>query len=227
MQTELIDAMARMRNQQRQMHIRRVMWLDMEERIRHVYDSAKKTLNTINSPVSLYLSVNPTNSAVFKEKPIPSRVLITNTIYLVAGSIHYPVTKTFGEKAPEHVFDSGAQLWFSQSPAGGVNVFMSPFHSALHAVEEKELWVASYEEPVQLTERKLRKHFRVFARYLAETNMAAPPSLMGYLFRLKMMMVDRRNRSELLRTTAKLIANFVIPIVAIVVGAAVTIATAK
>jgi hypothetical protein len=227
MQRELIGAIARIRSQQRRMHIRRVMWLDLEERVRQVHDSVDKTLSAIDAPVRIYLSVNPTNLEVCKGRPAPSRVLITNTIYLVASSIHYPVTKIFGGNAPEHVFDSGAQLWFSQSPSGGVTVFMSPFHSALHKVKEKELWVASYEEPAQLTERKLRKHLLVFARYLTETNMAAPPSFIGYLFRLRMMLVDGRNRSELLRFTAKLFASFVIPIVAIVVGAAVTLATAK
>jgi hypothetical protein len=227
MQREIINAMARIRGQQRRMHIRRVMWLDMEERIRQVFDSAHQTMGKIDSPIRLHLSVNPTNWEVFKGGPVPSRVFITNTIYLVASSIHYPVTKTFGEKAPEHVFDSGAQLWFSQSPSGGVNVFMSPFCSALHTIKEKELWVASYDEPAQLTERKLRRHLSVFARYLTETNMAAPPSLIGYLFRLRIMLADGRNRSELLKFTAQLLVGFVIPIAAIIIGAAVTIATAK
>jgi hypothetical protein len=227
MQKEIINAMVIIKDQQRRMYIRRVMWLDMEERIRQVFDSAQQTMCKIDPPIGFYLLVNPTNGEVFKGRLAPSRVLITNTICLVASSIRYPLTKTFGGKAPENVFDTGAQLWFSQSPYGGVNVFMSPFSSPLHTFKEKELWVASYDEPAQLTERKLRRHLSVFARYLTVTNMAAPPSIVGYLFRLRMNFADGRNRSDLLKFTYQLFTEFIIPVVAIIIGAAVTIATAK
>ena len=209
------------------MYIRRVMWIDMEDRIRQVVESAQRVLAIVDSPVEFHLWVNPSIFDLINGVHALSRAHTTNTIYLIAGPIHHNVTKTFGERAPEQVCDSGAQMWFSQSPSGGVNVFMSPFRSALHSMKERELWVASYEEPVQLTVRKLNKHFETFARYLAETNMAARPSLTGYVFRLKLMMVDGRNRSELLRLIAKLCTDFLIPVAAIAIGAAVTIATAK
>lgn len=227
MQKEINNAITKINNQQRRMYIRRVMWLDMEDRIRKVYASANQKLIINKSPITIYLITNASNQELFAGKRIPSRVEITNTISIFVSSIHYPIIKTFGEKAPEHVFDSGAALWFSQSPSGGVSVFMSPFSSALHKTKEKELLIKSYDEPNQLTEEKLKNHLCVFFRYLTETNMAAPPSIIGYLFRQRIVMADQRNRSELFKLIAQLLSDFLIPIVAIIIGAAVTIATAK
>ena len=179
-----IDALAKEFDRNRRDNfVRRVMWLDFEERVRGNLYSATNS-SAAQTFGGLYLRSSFEMNEFKLKQYSATRTNTTNAIYLFTGNLAPTLLKTYGKNAPEWVADHKAQLWFTQGASGGVSVFMAPYVSELHNFKREQIWLAHYESPHQVQAKHIRKHARQFLRYCVDTSYQSPHSL-GKALRLR------------------------------------------
>lgn len=160
--------------------VKRAMWLDLEERVRATF-APILAAPAANSFGGFFLR----NALELNEAKLidysTTRMNITNSIYLFTGSSGPDVLKTFGKDSFTWVSENGATLWFTQSAAGGVCVFVSPYKSELHYFKRPQLWLAYYGSPHQVSVARIKRHGSQFLRYCVLTSYTSPPSLVSAL----------------------------------------------
>lgn len=180
-----VDALAKEFDNTRRGHfVRRVMWLDLEDRIRTVLEPVTRS-SAAQSFGGLYLKSSfEMNEDKLKNYTV-TRTNTTNAIYLFTGNQAPVLLKIYGKSAPEWISDKNAQLWFSQSASGGVSVFMAPYVSELHKFKRDQIWLAHYESPHQVDAKSIAKHAKTFLRYCVDTSYQSPNSF-GKALRLRL-----------------------------------------
>lgn len=171
-----VDMLAEEFENTRRIHfVRRVMWLDLEERVRLVLDPVTRS-KAAQSFGGLYVKSSfEMNNSKLKKFEV-TRTDTTNAIYLFTGNLFPVLLKTYGKDAPKWVSDHNAQLWFSQSASGGVSVFMAPYISELHKFKRDQIWLAHYESPHKVDAASIEKHATTFLRYCVDTSYQSPHS---------------------------------------------------
>ena len=92
------------------------------------------------------------------------------------------------------ITESGAVLWFSQSPTGGITAFMSPYKSPISSMNEKEIIVGFYSDPSQISERKVRVIFAQYFKYMSITSAIHQHTIWDYIWRLWLIFFDVRTK---------------------------------
>ena len=171
-----VDALAsEFDNNRRSNFVRRVMWLDFEERVLNSLDPIARS-SAAASFDGLYLQSSFEMNSLKLQDFSVTCTNVTNAIYLFTGNLAPILLKTYGKDAPQWVSDHKAQLWFTQSPSGGVSVFMAPYVSELHKFKRDQIWLAHYDSPHKVGEDLIRKHARQFLRYCVDTSYLSPHS---------------------------------------------------
>ncbi|MPQ67801.1 MULTISPECIES: hypothetical protein [unclassified Pseudomonas] len=171
--------------------VRRVMWIDMEERIRRIFRDVEGSPYA-NEFGALFILNGIHEDA--KEFYITQRL---NQIQIGCGTrfLGLNAIDIEDEKPKKKVrFEKGAALWFSQSPTGGVTVFMSPYSSDVVTMTEDNIIIGMYKEPSRLTEREIYKIFSKFFKYLSITSALHPHTSLDYVWRLWLIYFDARSK---------------------------------
>ena len=163
--------------------VRRVMWLDLEERVRSSIEPVARS-TAAQSFGGLYVKSSFEMNEFDLRNFSVTRVTTTNAIYLFTGNLAPTLLKTYGKDAPQWVSDHKAQLWFTQSASGGVSVFMAPYVSDLHKFKRDQIWVAHYASPHQVGVGQIEKHAKQFLRHCVDTSYHSPHSF-GKALRLR------------------------------------------
>lgn len=186
-----------------QVFVRRVMWADMEARIRALFQEIETSpqANWVGG-IRIHSGLHP-NAKKFHVTDRLNQLQVTcmNRPLGIRGikafeemrQIDGVEQKVKGVKRITH-FESDACMWFSQSPSGGVTVFMSPYKSDLVTMNEKEIIIGTYKDPSRLTEQKIRALFSTFFKYRKISSALHNHTVLDYIWRLRLMYFDVRNR---------------------------------
>ncbi|SFO21257.1 hypothetical protein SAMN05444065_109241 [Pseudomonas syringae] len=149
--------------------IRRVMWTDMEVRIREMFKDIE------NSPQADWYGGMKVHSGLHPEAneiPVNNRLnhlqvtCMTRLLGLSSVKEVDEVKDCEGVEQKVRVtkrtthLESDSAMWFTQTPTGGVTVFMAPYRSDLVSMNEREIIIGMFKDPVQLTEGRLRVSVR-------------------------------------------------------------------
>lgn len=196
MATALGLAAEKLRKAQRLGYIRRVMWLNFEDRLRAVFAEIDSKGNDASELGNFYLSFSKNSFPAYS----PSYVYRFNSLnhaQIAVGWRRLGVWHSLGEGAllePKAVMESGATISFSQDITGKVMVLLYPYKSDLAKVNEDNFILLFGADPNDLTEQKLRRLLNTFLRYCAATSMVSAGSYGDYIFRLWLELRDIRNR---------------------------------
>ncbi|MDF5891928.1 hypothetical protein P4A93_09840 [Pseudomonas syringae pv. syringae] len=172
---------------------RRALWPAMVERIEKVFSPIK------TSPLAEHfgsLHLHPVVPEALKKLPNEG---ILNQLQLSCCSRHLGLTgierkveERKGKAKP--LFEDGAALWVNQAPSGAVTVFIAPYTSDVLAMNEENIILGMYRTPEKLTERRIKRIFSTFFRYLSVTSAHHQQSITDYAWRLMLIYKDVRTR---------------------------------
>lgn len=183
--------------------VRRVMWSDMEERVRALFKSIE------NSPQADWYGGIRVSSGLHRDageiyinyrlnqlqitcmtKPLGlSSIEDCEEIREVDG-----VEKKVKVVKRKVYVENGATMWFSQSPSGGVTAFMAPCKSDLVSMNEKEIVLGVYKDPSCLSDKKIIDLSAKFFRYASISSALHNHTALDYFWRLGLLYLDVRNR---------------------------------
>lgn len=171
--------------------VRRVMWIDMDGRIKSIFSEIEKS-DLASRYGDLFLHEGLHFHA--KKFHVTERL---NQIQISCG-IRFLGLKGVdvdGNQPKKKIrMEKNAALWFTQSPSGGVTVFMAPYKSDLVSMNEENIIIGHYKDPSNLTDRKVRYLFSIFFRYLSITSAIHHQTPKDYIWRLWLIFLDIRTR---------------------------------
>ena len=183
--------------------VRRMMWADMEERVRKLFKEIE------GSPQAEWyggIRVHRGLHSRAEEIPVNQKLnqlqITCMTKRLGLRSVEeFEETQNIdgvdmdvsGVRLKTHV-ENGAVMWFSQSPSGGVTVFMAPCKSDLVSFNEKEIILGMYKDPSVLSDEKIKDLSAKFFRYASITSALHRHTIFDYYWRLRLQFLDVRNR---------------------------------
>lgn len=179
----------------RRAYIRRAMWPDLELRLSVCYRELARTkdiqclggvylkCSQSRDPGYDFAGLSPYNCLNQAEVSLGRRAL---SVY------HTIAVDPLGQAKAE--FESGASIVFSQDVTGQVAVLLHPYKSKLASVNEDNILLSFGMEPVAISEADIRRYLRTFLRYSLATSGVRYANLADYLFRLRLLFNDRRNK---------------------------------
>lgn len=198
MKRSLIKAAETLARGRNRAYVSRVAWIDLEKLVKAAYDELEPFRLEVAEIGNLYLT-NNRNFPPFNN-PNFSAVNLINQIQLHAGwrqlNVSHAVTDNEEIRA-EYLAESGASLWYSQNITGSVMVFLAPYKSKAISVDEKNIIIARYNCPCEVSARNIRKHFATYFRYCAVTSAHGSFTIGGYFYRLYLRYNDFRFKSEM------------------------------
>lgn len=174
-----------------QAFIRRVMWIDMEERIEKVFAEIEHS-ELASRYGTLYLHEGLHFNA--KKFYVTQRL---NQLQVSCGMrlLGLNGVDVDGNQPKKKIsMEKNAALWFTQSASGGVTVFMAPYKSEVVSMNEENIIIGHYKDPSRLSEKKIKKLFSTFFHYLSITSAIHPQSPVDYIWRLWLTFLDVRTR---------------------------------
>lgn len=171
--------------------VRRVMWPDMEARVRKVFQSIQSS-SYKDQFGGLYI-----HNGTHEVSKHYHRTQILNQLQISCGSRLLGLSALEvedGKIKHKTRFETHAALWFSQAPAGSVTVFMSPYKSDVSSMNEENIALGMYKDPVQLTEREIHKILSRFFKYLSITSALHQHTFLDYAWRLWLIYLDARSK---------------------------------
>lgn len=197
MNRHLRHATTRLHAADRRAFTRRVMWIDFEQRLQIAFQRFCPKQEDSDQLGRLYLTLSSEHNPAYSKNGT-LRAFALNQAQVTTGWRRLGLQHTLGEaellKTKEGM-ESGATISFSQNVAGTVSVLLFPYKSDLAKVREENILLAFGIEPTELTQRKIEKCLQIFARYCEATSAHTFGGLRDYLFRLRLIALDRRNRS--------------------------------
>ncbi len=183
--------------------VRRVMWIDMESRIRKIFGEIDGSPHA-NFYGNFYIhnGLHPDAQKYYVTERI-NQLQITCGLRLLGlrGVEEVEETKVVNEVEqsvkrikPTTLMEKEAAMWFAQTPAGGVTVFMSPYKSDWVNMNEKEIIIGYFKDPARLTDRKIRKMLARFFKYLSISSALHQHTAIDYMWRLWFIYLDIRTR---------------------------------
>jgi len=176
---------------------KRVMWIDFEERLERVFHRFCPDQAASDPLGRLYLVLSIRNNPAYS-KHGTLRAFSLNQAQISTGIRRLGLEHTLGEtelfKTAEGI-ESGATISFSQNVAGTLSVLLFPYTSKLAKVKEENILLAFGLEPTSLTEERIERYLEIFSRYCTATSAHTFGGFWDYMFRLRLMVLDRRNRS--------------------------------
>lgn len=174
---------------------RRVMWLDLEDRLRLVFEEIGPDGRATDELGRLHFS---TSRDSYDEKS--SRVNTMNQAQISAGwrclgFMHRLSVEA--EKPSKLAMEQGAALVFSQVVNGSINITLYPYKSDLAKVKEDNIFLAIGLEPYALTETKIRAYIVKLLKYCVASSAMSVGSYQCGLYRLRLRISDYRYRAIL------------------------------
>lgn len=198
MKQSLIKAAEALAKGRARAYVSRVAWLDLEKMIKAAYDELEVYVDQKAELGNLYVTSNrdypPFN------KPHFNAINVLNQIQIHAGWRQLYVSRTVTENEEtktEHLAEGGATLWYSQDVTGSVMVFLAPYKSSTIETDEKNIILARYNCPCEISAQHIRKHFATYFRYCATTSAHGSFSINDYLYRLYLRYNDFRFKNEI------------------------------
>ena len=196
MKQSLIKAAETLEKGRERAYVSRVAWLDLEKLIKVTYDELEAYVAQKAELGNLYLTSNR-NYPPFNESHF-NAINILNQIQIHAGWRQLNVSRAVTENQKiEHLAESGATLWYSQNVTGSVMVFLAPYKSSTIETDEKNIILARYNCPCEISAQHIRKHFATYFRYCAATSAHGSFSINDYLYRLYLRYNDFRFKNEM------------------------------
>lgn len=152
--------------------VRRVMWIDFEERFRRITDEIRAERKLIDQFGGAYCDRSSKRVADCDAFEV-NRANSLNWAELRLGLRPLHLFHNLGGKQKggmRSAFDKGAKVVFSQDVAGHVYVTFFPFRSDLVLPQDDYLVVFRGESPLALDESRVRKLLRDFFRYALATS---------------------------------------------------------
>lgn len=183
--------------------VRRVMWSDMEERVRALFKKIEDSPQADwYGGIRVHGGLHPDAKKIYTNYRLNQLQITCMTKRLGLSSIeNFEETRVIdgvekkveGVRQKTHV-EHGAVMWFSQSPSGGVTVFMSPCKSDLVSMNEKEIILGMYNDPGCLSDKKIKELSAKFFRYASISSALHNHTALDYFWRLWLLYLDVRNR---------------------------------
>nr|WP_312158347.1 hypothetical protein [Pseudomonas juntendi] len=193
-----------MRKDARLVMNRRENWAQLDIRVRQVYDELNAPENSeiygalyfINVPQHEALkNVDVTRRLNHIQVSSGFRRLGLNGVEYVKEDMEAEgVDKSLRRTRKILHEENQAAIWFTQTPSGGVTVFMSPYKSSLSSLNEKEIIIGFYHDPAKLTKRKVRILFSFFFKYMSISSALHNQTILNYAWRLWLIFLDVRTR---------------------------------
>ncbi|MEI7216840.1 hypothetical protein WCT79_07445 [Pectobacterium carotovorum] len=194
---DLKEAAAILRQDEYNSWIKRFNWQFMDERIKSEFDKCKLDSSSENELGTLYLSRLKDDSDKYKNYQSTQYINATHVMTgaRLLGTYVFDKDKDTFTMARER----SAQLWYSQGPAGDVLVCVSPYQSDLDKIDENEIIIGRYQDPYQINELVIKKHFEIFFRYCTCTSLYSILRFKPYLYRQYLVLNDLRLRTKFLK----------------------------
>ncbi|MGE6468072.1 hypothetical protein [Serratia proteamaculans] len=186
-------------------YIKRCMWSDLNKRICDVFNREVKKAHCSSVFGGLYLNNDNTTYKIAENKRV--NVISCETInatYILTGNKPHRVYYADNGKL-NTFYERGAQMWYAQDVSGAVLVFVSPNSSTMTSFDEKEIVIGKYRQPVSITEKKIKKHIKIFLNYRLCTGENSSDNFRSYIYRMYLQCLDFRNRGAIKRYILKLL----------------------
>lgn len=187
------------------LYVRRVSWLDLHKKIHYYFDAFKNTEVT-NAFGRFYLSCNQ-NYPPYSDDPRISKLNALNQIQIHTGHRMSDIYHVDKDNKLEMISEKGSTLWFSQDFTGGVTVFLAPYFSQTHRVNEKNVLVKYYQDPISITDKELQRIFKIYLKYCEATMACGARKHRLYFFRLWLQFKDSRNSKKIKTFVIKVAAQ--------------------
>ncbi|OOQ67443.1 hypothetical protein [Vibrio parahaemolyticus] len=208
------DQIEKMKRRDNRAYIRRVMWLDLDKRVEEVFERFKKENPDVGVLGSLYLSKLGDDEDYRSSQLTSDRFINATHVYF--GARFLGVNKFNNDtKKFSIATESNAQLWYSQGPSGQVMVFIAPYASDLGEIEEKEIIIGYYSQPIDILAKNIERHFMVLSKYAVATSIHSSGSFSSYLYRKYLVMQDFRFKTEYRSKFISIIERILTPSLAV------------
>jgi len=213
-------------NLERSAYIRRVMWIDFEERLKSVFREIDGRGSDASMIGNLYLMTSIETWPAYRAPRLGKRYVYRfnslNHAQVSVGCRHLPVWHALRDKTetvaqslgpmdaprPKQVAESDAAVVFSQDITGKITVMLFPYKSVLSSVNEQNIILKFGIAPNDLNEAAIRGIMGTFFRYCAATSMMSVGSYRSYFFRVWLTLNDFRNRNA----QKNKLYNFLLPL---------------
>ncbi len=183
--------------------VRRMMWADMEVRVRKLFKEIEGSPQAEwYGGIRVHRGLHPRAEEIPVNQKLNQLQITCMTKRLGLRSVEeFEETRSIdgvdrevsGVRLKTHV-ENGAVMWFSQSPSGGVTVFMAPCKSDIVSFNEKEIILGMYKDPSLLSDAKIEKLSAKFFRYASISSALHKHTALDYYWRLWLLFIDVRNR---------------------------------
>jgi len=185
----------RILSEEDKLFVRRVSWLDLHNKVYSFFCFLEGDKNA-GVFGRFYFSSNQ-DYAPYSEN---SNICTLNSLNQI--QIHTGIRPSFIFHADDNnklemIFERSSTLWFSQDITGGVTVFLAPYTSQSHRVNERNVLVKYYREPMSITDKELKKIFKIYIKYCEATMAFSVQKMNLYCFRLWLQFKDLRNRKKI------------------------------
>ena len=186
----------RVKDQDDLVYIRRVCWIEFEERTKDAFSKLDTDENASSAFGKFYRS-SVKDYPPYRNHPRLYTTNILNHIQISASARLSRTFKTNEAGATEIIHETGSALWFTQDLSGGVAVFLAPYKSQNYEVTEKNVLIKYYKSPSELSAKKIEKLIILFIKYCEATLYSSTHSRRLYIFRLWLQLKDIRNRKKI------------------------------
>ncbi len=204
MKSPLRHVAERLRADTNRAYIRRVMWIDFEERLSVAFQALCSDEGSCSQLGGVFLTTSMQRS-VGNHKAGLQRSELLNSAQIHCGTRDLGVYCLEPRQAQEVragaapaslslVTEHGAAIVFSQNVAGTIAVLLYPYESSAAKVNESNILLDFDLDPIDLDNRKIEKYLATFFRYCNATSAQSFRRLDLYLFRLTLVLRDFRNR---------------------------------
>lgn len=183
-------------------YFKRINWRFMDELVQKEFENSISDPYSANILGGMYISRAKDGELIKSSDLISSQYINSTHIYtghrLLGVNIIDAENKTF-----EAAFEKNSQLWYAQGPSGEVIVFIGPYESNVGKIKETEIIIGKYQNPSQITERHIKKHFSIYFKYCVSTAQNSASNMRNYIYRLFLKFNDFRLRSMYLSKIIK------------------------
>lgn len=159
--------------------VRRVSWLDLHKKVYSFYQVFYQNKYSYIFG-KFYLSSNQ-DYAPYSENSNIYRLNSLNQIQINTGHRLSKIYHVSKENNLEIIYEKNSTLWFSQDVTGGVAVFLAPYTSKNYSVDERNVLIKYYREPISITDKELQRIFKIYVKY-CEATMAFSAKKEGCIF---------------------------------------------
>lgn len=202
----------------------RTNWKFLEKRVLFVFNKLKEGGGDhFGSLGNLYFNANiALHNKTFDSMPTYKRL---NSIHIHTGHRFLNVGHV-NEEQFKWLTENGAQLWYSQSPSGDVMVFIAPYKSEIHKLDESDIIIDYVRNPSHLSLCRIDKHFSIFFKYCASTSINSSGSFSAYFYRRYLLYKDFRYKSEIQSNIVNLLLK-IVPLLSLVVAVTAVLVASK